>query len=214
VFQEEKERTSQLPAELQKLRLATQSTLELAAYFLLDENVKNTCKAMVTVLGPYMQSHSEENKTCRSTFESAAWLAKETSGGAYEPLLQSVSLLGQLSQLQECGLAVRGCLPGVNLKLVGPLHPAVMEQDRLAHVVGTLTMNMVKFGLNTAIWYTKCFPQACFAALLPDHAAEVLERMRRYKDTFERQLADVRGKWWTKCKERSALKNRFTQKVA
>jgi hypothetical protein len=212
-WKEEKERTSRLPADLQQLRLATQNTLELVAFFLLDVTVHDTCRAMVQVMSPYMASHSAESKKCRSTAETAEWLAHEAGGGCFDPLQQAVEQISQLSFLQSCGLAVRGYLPGANLKLVGADHPAVIEQDRLASIVGRLTMNIARRGLNTALFYSRCYPQACFAALVPEQAAAVMEDMRCYNDMFKRRLTEAGGAWWRKAAERSAFSSKFCCKV-
>lgn len=211
--EDDEKRTQHQPKELRELRKCTHNTLELVAVTLADSYVHAVNKAVCVVFGPYMEAHSVENKACRSCEESAKWLAEEAGGRAFFTLRATVVQLGDSGLLQEAGLARGGCLLGCQTKQLESNHPAIIEQDRLASVVGCLSMNLVRFGLNTAIMYMRCYPAAFFEVLLPNRAEAALNRMREVKDLHERHLKGSNVPFWVRSFKRNLFRDKFVVKV-
>lgn len=162
---------------------------------------------------PLMLAHSHENKLCRSVRESAQWLAAESAGQVWVPIRQTVAQLCDLGLLETAGLAIGGRIPGTDRRLLVPEHPAMIEQDRLASVVGGLSLSIAKFSTSTALLTTVCYPAAFFAILVEDKSMEVLERMRLHKDLHDRHLVGLNVPYWKKAMARSIFRDKFVTKA-
>lgn len=164
------------------------------------------------VMGPYMSAHSEENRTCRSCPESGEWLGREAAGGAFAVMRATGAQLSDVGLLNTAGLVVRGLIPGVKTGDAGVLHPAVVEQDRLASIVGTLTLNLLGQMLNTCLWYERSYPQAFFGLLVPGQAETVLARMRRDFELVG-ELEGLSFLFWKKAMTRAYHRDKFCVKA-
>lgn len=186
----------------------TKNTLELQAWALNDMGLYRANKVIVTVLEPYMESHSEQCTTCRSPEETRRWLASECGGGWLD-LLHLVSARLQAEDvLLGAGFVVSGPIPGC-LGPIDPAHPAIVTEDELATSMGGLTLNLLREMVVSGFSNAVCYPRGFFGILQEERAGAILADMKSYYELFVSKVQASRAPFWRKAWVRSFLKDPF-----
>lgn len=205
-MQQEERRTAAAPDSLKALRRVTKNTLELQAMALNDMTLYRVNQIIVGVLEPYMQSHSEQCKTCRSPAETRKWVVHEFGEGWLDLTHNMVGRLQDEDALSGMGFDLSVLVDGGKPT---PGHPAIVAQDELANSMASLSVNLLREMVISGFSNSHLYPRGFFALLDDDLAPGVMREMASYHELFEGRVRGSRTPFWKRAWRRSYFEDPF-----
>jgi hypothetical protein len=198
--------------EAQTLRKSCKNTLELVLVVMMDTSTQLLARGVSFFLEPLHTAFNEQHKACRSVQDTLKWYEQMAAGDCITPLHKVASKLTDLAGLTDLGLATRWPPRGVSGQ-VDTDHPAIVEQDWIASLLGSLAMRLIGRNMVENSWHLFGFP-GLFPALFDDSCHErILARMKKLWEIWQTDVVTKTSKFWQSVRKRCVFEDMYVLKV-